>query len=46
MEPVGAIAIACGIYWGLSNIASAIRTRRVDVNLPPIEVRHRQVEED
>ena len=46
MELIGAIAIACGIYCGLSNIASAIRRREVNVKLPPIEMRHRTVKED
>lgn len=45
MEPIGAIAIAFGIYCGMVEIARAIRTREVNVKLPPIEVRHRQVKE-
>lgn len=41
----GAIIGMC-IYYGLNNISDAIRTRQVDIKLPPIEVNHRYEKED
>lgn len=42
----GGMIIGMCVYYGLADIASAIKHRNVNVNLPPIEVRHRNVEED
>lgn len=40
------IIIGMCTYYGLADIASAIRHRNINVNLPPIEVRHSNVKED
>lgn len=41
----GGIIIGMCIYYGLNNIAWAIRTRHVDIKLPPVEVHHRYEKE-
>lgn len=43
---MSATILALAIYCGMSTIASAIRTRTINVNLPPIRVRHINTDEE